>query len=100
MSVAGQEQKLITAYDVYKNYAGFAGTSLSIIIAPLVVNYWFKGVYFGSNAMVGTVFEYQLTSTITIPIMNILGVDELLKMGFLKVKCLRNWWIRREFSKE
>ena len=56
MAVSGQEQRLVTAYQVYKNYAGFAGISLSIILAPLLINYAWNGDYFGSSGVAGTVF--------------------------------------------
>lgn len=75
MAVSGQEQKLITSSDVYKNYAGFASITLSLILATLMVNYWFKGVYFGSKAVVGSVFDYHLTSALTVPVLNIVGFD-------------------------
>jgi Cu/Ag efflux pump CusA len=75
MAVQGQEQRLLTSYDVYKNYAGFAGNSLSIIIAPIAVNYWFKDRYFGTQAIVGSVFDYHLTTLVTIPFLMMIGPD-------------------------
>lgn len=75
MAVQGQEQRLLTSYEVYKNYAGFAGTALSIIIAPIAVNYWFKDTYFGTQAIVGSAFDYQLTTLVTIPILMTVGPD-------------------------
>lgn len=73
LAVGGQEQRLVTSYEVYKNYAGFAANSLSIIVAPVIVNYWFKGIYFGGKALAGTVFQYQQTALITIPFLMIIS---------------------------
>ncbi len=100
LAVGGQEQRLVTAYEVYINYAGFAANALSIIVAPVIVNYWFKGIYFGSSSLVGEVFQYQMSATLTIPFLMIVAPPEAIKLFILKIDCIRNWLIRLKFQKE
>ncbi len=75
MAVEGQEQRLQTSSDVYKNYAGFAGNTLSLIFSPLVVYYAFNNTYFGKGALVGSVFDYHITTLATLPFLMIVGTD-------------------------
>ena len=69
IAVSGQEHRLITAYQVYKNYTGFAGTALGIIFVPIAIKYLLNGNYFGSEGVAGTAYEYQLSAIFAIPLM-------------------------------
>ena len=64
--------RLHSSIDVYKNYAGFGGISLSIIIAPVVVNWGIYDQFFGSRSVAGSVFDYQFTALCTIPFFNVI----------------------------
>ena len=74
LSVVKQEMRTKSALDVYKNFAGFGGNALGIILAPLIVNYAIKDRFYGNKALVGSVFSYQFTSLLTLAILNIIGV--------------------------
>ena len=90
----------MTSYQVYMNYAGFASTTLSIILAPLVVQYAWRGRYFGSLAVVGIATEYQLSTVLTVPLLFVVSPAEIIMKVVLGWSKLRNYLIRSTFETE
>lgn len=82
------------------NYAGFASTTLSIILAPLVVQYAWRGQYFGSLAVVGIAIDYQMSTVITLPILFIISPAELIMKIIFYWRKARNYLIRSKFEAE
>lgn len=77
----------------------FLATWVNIIIIPIIVNYVIYDEYYGSIGIAGFIFDYQMIAlAVSLPLL-LLNPVEILPVIAIKVRCIRNYFIRLLYRK-